>query len=51
MKESNLPKNLSSLTIEQLKEYAMRDCSEYNDDDLLIAWELYDRMMDGSLKD
>lgn len=36
-------------SLEQLREFAYRDCSEYNDDDLLIAWELYDRMMENKL--
>lgn len=39
--------SLHTLTLEQLRELAMRDCSTYSSDDLAIAWELFDRLIEG----
>lgn len=38
---------LHTLSIVELRELAMRDCSQYSDDDLAIAWELFDRLVEG----
>lgn len=38
---------LDNLSIAELRELAMRDCSQYSDDDLAIAWELFDRLVEG----
>lgn len=36
-------------SLDQLMEFAYRDCSEYSEEDLLIAWELFDRLMENKL--
>ena len=44
-------KNLQRKTLSGLKEIADNTCPEtYTDQDLSIAWELYDRLMRGELK-
>jgi hypothetical protein len=38
---------LHTYTLVELRELAMRDCSQYSADDLAIAWELFDRLVEG----
>lgn len=46
-KKDMRPENLHTLSLEELRELAMEDCSQYTFRDECIAWELFDRLVEG----